>query len=66
MKADLKIKMEVNKAALRQNEGDISRVEAELELKMEVNEEECMCGESDSQPEPWAQKLMGLKAVASG
>ena len=41
-------------------------IEAELELKMEVNGEEGMCGESDSQPEPWAQKLMGLKAVASG
>ena len=41
-------------------------MEAELELKMEVNGEEGMCGESDSQPEPWARKLMGLTAVASG
>ena len=36
-------------------------IEAELELKMEVNGEEGMCGESDSQPEPWAQKLMDLR-----
>ena len=36
-------------------------IEVELELEMEVNGEECMCGERESQPEPWAQKLIDLR-----
>ena len=61
MKADLKIKMDDIKAALRQNEGDISRDRGGARAQNGGKWRIGMCGESDSQPEPWAQKLMDLR-----